>query len=144
MKPDVVFSIGNLLALSGWLALIFAARVRYVPNVLCKYLLPGSIAVLYTFVLVTHWSEHQGGFGSLSAVLLLFTNRWILTAAWLHYLAFDLFIGAWEVREAQRAGMSLLWTVPCLMGTYLFGPAGLLLFLLLKRSLGRQTVVVVM
>ena len=56
---------------------------------------------------------------------------------WTHYLAFDLFIGGWEVRDAQSRGISHLLVVPALVLTFLFGPAGLLLYLAV-RWLARQ------
>ena len=62
----------------------------------------------------------------------LFENPWLLLAGWAHYLAFDLFIGGWEVRDAQRRGIPHLLVVPALVLTFLFGPAGLLLYLLIS------------
>lgn len=59
---------------------------------------------------------------------------WLLLAGWVHYLAFDLFIGSWEVRDAQRHGLSHLLVVPCLALTFLFGPVGLLLYLGLRGA----------
>jgi hypothetical protein len=58
----------------------------------------------------------------------------LLLAGWLHYLAFDLFVGAWEVRTARAAAIPFLLVVPCLGLTFLFGPAGLLAFLVLAAS----------
>lgn len=138
MTPDLVFRIGSQLAVLGWLALIFAGPVRFVPRVLCKFLIPGALAILYTALILTHWKGHPGGYGSIEEVSQLFTSPWILTAGWVHYLAFDLFSGAWQVREAQRLGIGHLWVVPCLVLTFLFGPMGYLLFLLLRRVRGRR------
>ena len=132
MTPDFVFRTGNQVAIVGWLALIFAGRLRIVSAVLCKYVLPGSIAAVYAILVLTHWSGHQGGFDSVQSVHRLFGDPWLLTAGWLHYLASDLFVGAWEVRNAQRSGISRWLLVPCLVATFLFGPIGFLLFLLLR------------
>jgi hypothetical protein len=82
---------------------------------------------------------HGGGFSSLSSVALLFQNRDLLLAGWVHYLAFDLLVGSWEVRDAQRIGIRHYLVVPCLVLTFLFGPAGWLLYLLL-RSVATRTV----
>ena len=67
----------------------------------------------------------------------LFANPWLLLAGWVHYLAFDLFIGAWQVRDAKRTGLSHLLVVPCLVLTFLFGPIGLLLYLALRVILSK-------
>jgi hypothetical protein len=64
---------------------------------------------------------------------LLFQNRAMLLAGWVHYLAFDLFVGSWEVRDAQRIGIAHYLVVPCLVLTFLFGPAGWLLYLLIRN-----------
>jgi hypothetical protein len=73
------------------------------------------------------WSE--GGFSSLAGVELLFSNPWMLLAAWTHYLAFDLFVGGWEVRDAQRRGIPDLLIKPALVLTFLLVPAGVLFYL---------------
>ena len=73
-----------------------------------------------------------GGFSSLPDVALLFTNRWMLLAGWIHYLAFDLLIGAWEVRDARQRAIPHLLVLPCLFLTFMFGPAGWLLYMGLR------------
>ena len=100
--------------------------------------LPLTLAVVYAVVLGQHWGEGQGGFGSLREVGMLFANPFALLAGWVHYLAFDLFIGAWEVRDAQKHQVPHLAVVPCLLLTFLFGPAGLLLYFVLRYALRRQ------
>lgn len=64
--------------------------------------------------------------------MLLFTNRWVALAGWVHYLAFDLFVGAWIVGEGQREGLAWWQVCPALPLTFLFGPAGLVLFTVLR------------
>ncbi len=72
--------------------------------------------------------EAKGGFDTLQNVASLFANPWVLLGGWVHYLAFDLFIGCWEVVDARERGLSHWMVVPCLLLTFLFGPAGLLLY----------------
>ena len=57
---------------------------------------------------------------------------------WIHYLAFDLFIGSWEVRDSQRHDIHHLLVVPCLILTFWAGPAGLLVYLLIRLSWKRK------
>ena len=64
----------------------------------------------------------------------LFTSPEIALAGWVHYLAFDLFVGAWEVRTARREAIPHLLVLPCLVLTFLFGPVGFLLFLGLRAA----------
>jgi hypothetical protein len=68
----------------------------------------------------------------------LFRNEYLLLAGWIHYLAFDLFIGSWQVRDAERNGVPHLAVVPCLVLTFLLGPTGLLLYLLIRAGVTRR------
>ncbi len=79
-----------------------------------------------------------GGFGSVPQVRALFASDAGLVAGWLHYLAFDLFVGTWIAREGLAARMPRLLIAPCLPLTFLFGPVGLLLFLALRTLRSRR------
>jgi Domain of unknown function (DUF4281) len=57
---------------------------------------------------------------------------WLLLAGWMHYLAFDLLVGAWIAAETERAGLSRLVLIPVLPLTFIFGPLGFLLFHLIR------------
>jgi hypothetical protein len=132
MSPEQIFSLTNSLALLGWLLLVFAGRVRWAAPLVLGAILPLLLAVIYTGLLVGHWGEAGGSFRTLAGVGTLFENHWLLLAGWVHYLAFDLFIGAWEVRDSQALGISHWIVIPCLALTFLFGPAGLLLYFLIR------------
>ena len=137
MEAAEIFRIVSTVVLPGWLLLILAPRWRFTMPVAAVGL-PLTLAVVYAVVLGRHWGEGQGGFGSLREVGMLFANPFALLAGWVHYLAFDLFIGAWEVRDAQKHQVPHLAVVPCLLLTFLFGPAGLLLYFVLRYALRRQ------
>ena len=132
MSPEQAFSILNLLTAAAWLPLVFLPRrpwaVRRVP-----VLMPAVLALVYTIIVVSTLPWSEGSFSSLSGVRALFGDPWILLAGWTHYLAFDLFVGGWEVRDAQQRGISHVFVVPVLVLTFLVGPAGLLLYLIVRR-----------
>lgn len=138
MTVDQLFSLLNLIAMLSWLALIVLPRARwastYVPVVV-----PSLFAIIYIVLIAISMPGSEGGFSSLTAVSTLFADRRALLAGWIHYLAFDLFIGGWQVRDAQAHGVPHLLVVPGLILTFLFGPAGLL-FYLVVRTLGRYSV----
>jgi hypothetical protein len=138
MKVDLLFRIANNVALLGWLSLIFFPRWRWAARLIGPVLIPALLSSIYAVLILTKFG-HGGGFSSLSSVALLFQNRNLLLAGWVHYLAFDLLVGSWEVRDAQRIGIRHYLVVPCLVLTFLFGPAGWLLYLLL-RSVATRTV----
>ena len=132
MTADQLFSILNLMTLAAWLPLVFLPRVRWSATVL-PVVVPSLLAVVYGAIVAATFAQSEGGFSSLADVAALFKNPWMLLAGWIHYLAFDLFIGGWEVRDAQRRGIRHLLVVPALALTFLFGPAGLLLYLVIRR-----------
>jgi hypothetical protein len=138
MSPETIFSICTKLVLPGWLLLVFAPRWRWTARFIAACLIPLALALVYAFLIATHFGRSEGGFDSLAAVGLLFRNPHSLLAGWIHYLAFDLFIGAWEVRDAQRLGIHHLLVVPCLVLTFLLGPLGLLLYFVLRFAIKRE------
>lgn len=81
--------------------------------------------------------ERSWGFSTLAGVGTLFLNPWLLLAGWVHYLAFDLLIGSWEVEDARERGIPHLIVIPCLVLTFMFGPAGRLLYRIVRSVRGK-------
>jgi hypothetical protein len=128
MDTEVVFRIANSVALAGWLALLAGAFAPRLAQAVSGVAIPLLLAVAYSGLILAFWSSGRGGFDSLDHVSQLFQSRELLLAGWIHYLAFDLFVGAWITRSAREAGIVFWAVVPCLVLTFLFGPAGFLLF----------------
>ncbi len=141
MSAEQIFSICGDVAVVGWIVLIVAGRMRWAAALVTGVIVPLLLAIVYTGLIVSHWGETPGGFGSLSAVAMLFSNHWLLLAGWIHYLAFDLFVGSWEVRDSQRLGISHWLVIPCLILTFLFPPAGLLVYFALRLAARRSLTV---
>lgn len=129
MTPDSLFSLSSALVLPAWLILIFAPRRWPLLNAFPAYVVPFVLSALYAVLVLSHFSEAGGGFGSLSEVRQLFTNDMVLLAGWVHYLAFDLFIGAWTAAMMDRVGVSRIIQGFILPLIFLFGPAGFILAL---------------
>lgn len=138
LDPDLTFKLANGAALLAWVALVCSpGRARWAPAVrrVTGRWLPAALAVLYVGMLAMHW-RGQGGFGSIAQVRALFDVPGALVAGWVHYLAFDLFVGSWIAERAAARQMPHALLVPVLLLTFMFGPAGLLAFVLLKPSEG--------
>ena len=103
--------------------------------------MPFLFGLVYLYLVLVYFGKSEGGFGSLAGVTELFQNRYILLAGWLHYLAFDLFVESWEVRDAQRLGMSHWLVIPCLALTFMFGPIGLGLYFIIRWTFKRKLVI---
>jgi hypothetical protein len=138
MTAERLFSILNLVAMVSWLPLIFLPRARWTSRVV-PTVVPAVLAVVYVALVAWALPRSDGGFSSLAGVRALFDNPWGLLAGWTHYLAFDLFVGGWEVRDAQRRGVPHLLVVPALVLTFLFGPGGLLLYLAVRSFAAGRT-----
>lgn len=137
MPLESFFSLAGMTAMAGWLLLIFLPRFRFT-QLIAGIVIPVGIAVLYLALILRYFGRGPGGFGSLAEVGLLFSQPGLLLAGWVHYLAFDLFIGAWEVRDAQRHQIHHLLVVPCLFMTFMLGPIGLLSYFVIRSIKTRK------
>jgi hypothetical protein len=134
MTPDALFQLTGPMAMLGWLTLVLAPLAPRLSDAIATLVIPALLSVGYTALILVHWSDAPGGFDSLANVMLLFTNPAVALAGWVHYLAFDLFVGAWITRTARAERIPHLLVLPCLVPTFLFGPAGFLGFLALRAA----------
>lgn len=131
LTPDFLFTVANQVAFGGWLLLLVAPTWRFTRVLVLRGTLLLLLAVAYVLLIGYQALTHPvpgAGFGSLRQVGALFREPWALLAGWVHYLCFDLAVGAWEARDARRRGVPHLALVPCLAATFLLGPLGLLLY----------------
>lgn len=128
MTPEGVFSMASTTALVAWVLLAVRPRAAWVQLVTAR-VVPIAFALIYVAIIAVRFGRGDGGFGSLAEVSALFQDPWTLLAGWIHYLAFDLLTGVWETRDAARRGVSHWLVVPCLFLTFMFGPAGWLLYM---------------
>ena len=139
MSPETIFSICGALAMAGWLGLALAPRWSITRDWVAPVVVPLLIGAVYATLMVTYIDRAPdgGGFGSLAAVAQLFSVPELLLAGWIHYLAFDLFVGAWIVTDSQRNALPHLLILPSLAATFMAGPAGLLLYWICKLIWGQ-------
>ena len=124
----------------GWLLLIALPRWKWTLTLFSAGVIPFLLGLVYLGLVLSQlsaWPE-GGGFGSAAALATLCSNPYILTGGWVHYLAFDLFVGSWEVQDAQRHQISHLMVMPCLVLTWLVGPVGLVSYLVLRAMVARR------
>jgi len=140
MKAEQIFSIANLIALSSWIILAVAPRWKWTNKIILSGAIPLLLSVAYLVLIVLFFGKADGGFDSLQNVMKLFTNEWAVLAGWIHYLVFDLFVGSWEVRDAQSKGISHWLVIPCLFFTFMFGPIGFLMYSILRFFLAKEVI----
>ena len=140
MSAEQLFSIANTIALLSWLLLAVLPGRRWVTDVMTGKVIPMVFAGLYVVIVAMMLRGAEGGFSTLSGVASLFANPWLLLAGWVHYLAFDLLIGTWEARDARERGLPHLLLIPCLVLTFMLGPAGWLLYMTVRTLPTRNAV----
>lgn len=134
MDIQTLFQVTAPIPLVGWTALALSPLAPIWTDRIATLFIPGLLSLIYAGLIMAFWSTAEGGFDSLDDVMLLFTKPEIAMAGWLHYLAFDLFVGAWIVRTARKRGISHWFVLPLLPATLLFGPVGFILFIALAAG----------
>ncbi|MGB3470769.1 MAG: ABA4-like family protein [Erythrobacter sp.] len=141
MDWSVVFSAINLAALIAWIALIALPRWPTLLSGLL-YLVVGGLCALFTVLLVSVLSgliPAGGGadFMSIEGIRAIFGSDIGVIIGWTHYLAFDLFVGIWIVRDADAKFFSRWLQAPILLATFMAGPLGLLIWLIVRERRAR-------
>ena len=139
MSPDSIFQTCSPIAMVGWIVLLIISPFW---SSFDKFLI-GIIITLFAIVYI--WLIFQvftpgdfQKFGSLNGVMELFTDKTAVTAGWVHYLAFDLLTGIWIKKNALKYNIHHLILIPCLLLTFMLGPIGLLLYLLVRSIKTKQ------
>ena len=136
MTASGLFSVFNMLAMAGWiiLALGVALKRDWLRDDVAGTYIPIAISAAYAILIVFFFAGADGGFDKLENVQKLFTSPWAALAGWIHYLAFDLFMGARIARGFAEQGLPRWPLVLLLPLTFLFGPIGYLAFEIIKAT----------
>lgn len=138
---ETIFSLSGLLTIPFWLLIIILPRWRWTHRIMKSVLVVVPAALAYVILVIPRFS------GIFPAVLnpqlpeiaaLLGTHEGA-TIGWIHFLAFDLFVGRWVYLDSRERDISPFLMAPILFFVLMLGPIGLLLYLsvraLLKGSL---------
>lgn len=132
MSYDQLFQIANALVLPAWLLLMIAPGWKWTSRVVISIIVT-ILAMLYVYLVLGSISFGDlESFGSLEGIMQLFGDKSAVLAGWIHYLAFDLMAGWFIAFDAMRKVINRYLIIPCLLFTFMLGPSGLLLYLLLR------------
>ena len=145
MTWDTVFSLANMYAIIAWIALallprwpaLLAAILYAGVGLLCLTYAVGLIGMM-SGLLDPGGGTGGGNFSSIEGVRTLFSSDAGITVGWVHYLAFDLFVGLWIARDADSKGFGRVIQVPVLFFTLMAGPLGLLVWLAIREKRAQQ------
>ena len=140
MSWSLGFTLINALVIPAWALLLVLPKSPITKALVHSLFWPVLMGSIYGTLLVAAMgfgvSHPEAGF-SFEGVQALFDHPNGVLIGWSHYLVFDLFVGAWIARDAQRREISHIVTVPCLLGAFLFGPVGLLLYAMIRFFSGK-------
>jgi len=136
MSYEAVFRIANFLAVIGWIVLILAALFRWERGLdrVAGFFIPLVLSGTYVAVLATHWGSLHGDFSSMAGVAALFRQPAALLAGWVHYLAFDMLVGAMLARRMMDERIPRVLMLIVLPVTFFLGPAGFVVFHLIRGA----------
>ena len=135
MKPETLFLLLNNLATAVWLLMIFAPKWKVTQAIINRFIVVIILGIAYTFIVVTSFGKIDFmDFASLEGIMKLLnsSDEWGTNAFWFHYLAFDLFVGTWILKDSQKNSIPHLLVIPCLIFTFMLGPFGFVLYQILK------------
>ncbi|QTN20387.1 DUF4281 domain-containing protein [Brevundimonas sp. AJA228-03] len=139
MTLDALFNIANTVALVGWIILALAPLRRDLVIAAARCIAI-ALAVTYTVLLVR--AVAGGGLGgdltTLSGLTEGFSKPEAVLVGWVHYLAFDLWVGSWAIEDAGKRGVPHWAMIPVLFLTLMAGPIGLLVYLVVRAGAGRH------
>ena len=132
MNASSIFSFGNSFVLIGWILLVFLPDWKYTQVLILNGVVV-FFSILYSYLIGRDiGSFDPNSFSTLANVKILFQNDDAVAAGWLHYLAFDLFVGAYIVRESKKVGTSRWIYTLILPFAFMFGPVGYLIYFMTK------------
>jgi hypothetical protein len=136
LTPDIAFHWANLIVLPAWIGLaisLFVPRFRLWIYRLTGLFIPLLLGSVYGWLIfVASQNGTLFDFSSLKGVQSLMQNPYALVAGWLHYLAFDLFIGTELCKRGHESGFSPWLLLLVIVLCFIFGPLGLVLYGLMR------------
>ena len=134
ISTENIFNGLNLLVLLGWIPLFMFPYSRFTKKLIEGLYVPFILCFFYIYFLFQTKGLFSADFSSLRGILDLFKSSTEESAAagWIHYLAFDYFVGCWIVNHSIKKGIPYIIFILPLIFTLFAGPFGLLLFLILS------------
>lgn len=145
MPLELLFNLANLIILPFWALMVFAPGWRWTKRVLESLWPIIALAALYAVLLIWTFSQPNP---ALSPADLANPTLAVIAAAlgtpagaavgWVHFLAFDLFVGRWAYLDSRERGLTAWLVSPALVFILMAGPFGLLLYLLVRTFANRH------
>lgn len=132
MLYETIFNFFNSGIVLFWLLLLVFPKKAFTQKIITYPWVPLVLAVGYVYFLSTSAEPFSADFSSLSGITEMFqnSNPRGVAAGWLHYLAFDFWVGSWMLKNSQEKGVNHPWMILPLLCTFMLGPVGILVYTL--------------
>lgn len=129
MTP-ILFNICNLTILLVWSLILFLPKWKISEQLISYPWVPLGISFFYTYFIIVSGGLAEADFSSLDGIVTLFKNTTPESAAagWLHYLAFDFWVGCWIIRHSRKINIAHLAIIFPLLCTFMLGPIGVMMY----------------
>ena len=127
---SLIFSIFNSLVIILWIFLVFFPKRKFTKLIVDYPYIPIVFSLAYIYFIAQVPQIFNADFSTLNGVLELFINSTPESAAagWIHYLAFDFWMGAWILKNSQKKSIPHVIIIFPLIFTFILGPFGILLY----------------
>ena len=128
----------NIGVLPFWFVLMFFPQsniCKYLVTSIFPYLVFGLVYIYLLFLFYKTDYNFLNNFNlylGLNELKNLFEDNSFLIAFWLHFLAINLFCGAWIVKDSQKFIISKIIVFFPLIITYFIGPIGLFVYWVIR------------
>ena len=137
---ETIFTLSNLFVLPFWALMIFLPHWRWTQRIMRTLWPVVVLAGVYTVLLLTQIGGVAGSLlnPTLDGIAGLLGTSAGAAVGWVHFLAFDLFVGRWAYLDSRERGISAWLVSPTLFFVFMAGPLGLLLYLAVRWLSQRQ------
>jgi len=131
---STLFSLSSLVVMPFWFLMIFLPKWRYTSRILSSVWVAAGAALIYVILVIPQIPTVLPAVlnPNLEGIMSLLSTASGTTIAWVHFLAFDLFVGRWIYLDARARDLHPLITSPILFFTLMLGPLGFLAYLISK------------
>lgn len=139
MLYETIFNIFNSGILLFWMLLLFFPEQSITQKVIAYPWVPLVIAFGYIYFMGMTSGTFSADFTSLNGLTKMFQNAnpQGVAAGWLHYLAFDFWVGCWMLKNSQEKGVKHLWMLVPMLFTFMLGPVGIIIYTLVLLLQGK-------
>lgn len=134
MTMENIFSLSSLLVMPFWFLMAFVPTWKWSKRIIGSAWIAAPAAILYVFLVLPGIQDilPQVMNPELTGIAATLGTPEGATIAWVHFLAFDLFVGRWVYLDSRKRNINPFIMFPFIFFTLMLGPLGFLAYLVLR------------